>query len=216
MHTEYTAGIEINGSHSYRTFGLHIRSRKIGLPEKKTVFSTVPFMNGFYDFSAIAGEAAWGQREIEYSFDLIADSAIELEEDKAELIAWLASVHDAAILDDDMPGTHFTGSYVSAAFNDDDSGLGSTLTVTFACQPFRTANTVTTVLLPAGETTVTIAGMPVFGTVDCPGGCTIAIREQTQSITGTDVALLIALKPGDNTIMVEGEDAVLHYYAEVI
>lgn len=216
MYSEYTAGIAINGSHSYRTFDLHIRSRKIGLPEKKTVFSTVPFMNGFYDFSAIAGEAAWGQREIEYSFDLIADSTVELEAAKAELIAWLASVHEAAIIDDDMPDTHFTGSYVSAEFSDDDSGLGSTLTVTFACQPFRRANTATTVSLPAGETTVTITGMPVFGTVDCPGGCTIAIRGQTQSVTGTGVELLIALKPGDNIITVEGEDAVLHYYAEVI
>ena len=148
MLSEYTAGIEVNGSHSYRTFGLHIKSRKIGLPEKKTVFSTVPFMNGFYDFSAIAGETSWGQREIEYSFDLIANSAIALETEKAQLITWLASAHDTAILDDDMPGTHFTGSYVSAAFNDDDSGLGSTLTVTFACQPFRKANTATTVSLP--------------------------------------------------------------------
>ena len=216
MHAEYTAGIEINGSHSYDDFGLHIRSRKIGLPEKKMLLGTVPFMNGLYDFSAIAGEAAWGQREIEYGFDLVSASAVELEEVKAELIDWLSNVHDVDIYDDVLPDTHFTGSYASAEFSDDESGLGSTLTVAFTCQPFRKANTVTTVALPVGETTVTVPGMTVTGTVDCEDGCVLTLRDTSQSIAGTGVALLIPLKRGDNVITVAEAAAVLHYYAEVI
>ena len=51
-------GIRINNKHSYGDFGLYLKSRNIGLPEKKSIRQTVPFMNGYYDFSALNGAPA--------------------------------------------------------------------------------------------------------------------------------------------------------------
>ena len=47
-----TDGIRINGKHSYGDFGLYLKSRKVSLPEQKSIRETVPFMNGFHDFSS--------------------------------------------------------------------------------------------------------------------------------------------------------------------
>ena len=60
-------GIRANGKHSYMDFDLFLRSRQIGVPEKKSVRQSVPYMSGFYDFSAINGEPAWGERHRQHA-----------------------------------------------------------------------------------------------------------------------------------------------------
>lgn len=131
----YTDGITINGVHSFRDYGLVIASRMIGLPKKNTVRKTVPFMNGFYDFSTIAGEVTWGEREIEYAFDIVGNTVEEMDIERTEVVNWLCNVHDADIYDDSMPEYHFHGSYDGYTMTED--GEGAQLSVKFVCQPFR-------------------------------------------------------------------------------
>ena len=55
-------GITINGKQSYNDFDLYINERTIGQPQKHSMRQTVPFLNGFYDFTKINGEPSWEQR----------------------------------------------------------------------------------------------------------------------------------------------------------
>ena len=88
-------GIRANGKHSYMDFDLFLRSRQIGVPEKKSVRQSVPYMSGFYDFSAINGEPAWGERPATYSFDVIGSTPEEVETLRDRILAWLCNIHHA-------------------------------------------------------------------------------------------------------------------------
>lgn len=131
-------GIRAGGKHSYEDFGLEIASREIGLPEKKSIRKTVPFMNGFYDFTTLNGAPAWGERQIKYTFDLIGATVEEMDAERTEVINWLCNLHDVDIFDDSIPDYHFRGSYDSYSLSED--GEYVELTVVFVCYPFMLSN----------------------------------------------------------------------------
>src|SRR5690625_3711523 len=64
-------GIEYNGKHSYRDFGLTIAERHIGNPSKIKRKQRVPFSNVEYDFSTIYGDQEYENRELMYKFNVI-------------------------------------------------------------------------------------------------------------------------------------------------
>jgi predicted Ser/Thr protein kinase len=63
-------------------FEASVKERVIHPPKKKSIKKTIPFSNVTHDFSAINGEVYWEERTLEYIFEIIANSAEELEEKK--------------------------------------------------------------------------------------------------------------------------------------
>lgn len=213
-----TDGIRINNRHSYGDFGLYLKSRNIGLPEKKSIRETVPFMNGYYDFSALNGAPAWNERIIEYVFDIENDSPVELDYFVSFFFDWLATVHDADIYDDTTYGYHWHGSYEKAAIQWDDSGTLAEITVSFVVHPFKISNTATVHTLTAGTYTITNPGMAVAPIVSSNASAAIQIGNYVSSIpANTEIRLEIDLARGANTVMITGDGAVtFSFYPEVL
>lgn len=211
-------GIQANGLHSQHDFDLCIKMRNIGLPSKKTIRQTVPFMNGYYDFSALNGSPAWNERKIEYAFDVIADTPAELEDCAAAVLDWLCNIHDTDIYDDTMPDYHWHGSYESCALSYDDSGLAVEISVEFVCYPFKIANNPITITMQAGKHTIVNTGMAVAPIVKSDAVAAIQIGTYVSSVpANTEVKLGIDLERGSNTVIVTGDGSVkFWYYKEVM
>lgn len=136
----FTKGFSINGKHSFADYGLFISRRAIGLPTKNSIRKTVPFMNGYYDFSRINGGDTWGERQISYTFDIVGNTVEETDAECTRILNWLGNIFEADIYDDTMPEHHFHGSFLSATTAESEDGEKSELTVTFVCYPFKISN----------------------------------------------------------------------------
>ena len=139
---------------SYDVYGASMKERKVNEPEKKTIKDTVPFSNMTYDFSAINGEVYWGERILEYVFEILADSPEELEEKKIKFKSWIMNVMNEEIHDPYILDYYFKGTFES--IDADDSEIEkSTIVVTFAAYPYMISNekTAYTVNLTAGNRT---------------------------------------------------------------
>lgn len=213
-----TDGIRINNKHSYSDFGLELKTRKIGLPEKKSIRQTVPFMSGYYDFSALNGAPAWGERTIEYSFDVINNSPAELDFFVSYVLDWLGTIHDADIYDDTTYGYHWHGSYKEANVEWDETGMQAEIMVSFVVHPFKIANTATEHSLTAGTHTITNSGMAVAPFAFSTASAAIQIGNYVSSIpANTTTQLEIDLERGANTVKITGTGTViLSYYREVL
>lgn len=134
-----TMGITINGKHSYTDFGLYLSDRDITLPEVQAVRATIPYMSGYYDFSALYGGPYYGSRTLTYTFDLLADTPEEVEEQVNALTAWAMTAQESNIYDDYNPDYYFIGSYSSAKFTPDSDlpECGGELELKFVAQPYR-------------------------------------------------------------------------------
>lgn len=198
------------GSKSLSDFGQCVASRDTGTPEKKSSTKTVPYMSGFYDFSEIYGAIAFESREVSYSIELIGDDREDLQEQKSELLNWLAVVHDEDIHDEDTPGWHFHGSFDSADWDEDESGESGTLDVTFLCHPFLIADEESSQTVAVGSGTVSNGGMSVnpYASVESGTG-SIKLNGITQGVGTTPIRLTAQLLPGDNAVEVTGADVTL-------
>jgi phage-related protein len=129
----------IGDIHSYDDFDATVAERKVGKPKKKIVKETVPYSNITHDFSAINGEIYWEERELEYVFEIIADSAEELEEKKRPFMSWIMNVMNEKLHDPFIPDYHFLATF--ADIDEDDSEIEkSTITVKFTAYPYMIAN----------------------------------------------------------------------------
>ena len=213
-----TDGIRINNKHSYGDFGLTLKSRKIGLPEKKSIRQTVPFMNGYYDFSALNGSPAWGERTIEYSFDVVNENPVELDYFVSFVLDWLGTIHDVDIYDDTTYGYHWHGSYDKANVDWDDTGLQAEISVSFVVHPFKIANEPKQHSMTAGTYKIYNPGMNVAPIVKSTAVAAIQIGNYVSSIPANqEIKLEIDLERGENTILITGNGTVtLSFYEEVL
>lgn len=206
-------GIMARGLHSLRDFGECVASSNSGTPEKQSVTKTIPYMSGFYDFSALyGGEAAWKPREVEYAFSIIGERS-EVEAKKTILLGWLGNVHNEPIYDDDMPGRHYVGSFSGSEWEAEESGEGGTLTVTFTCHPFLVADEPTSVRLSAGSHTVDNVGQAVRVKAAPEASASVTINGVQQGVS-VETDLSAPLKHGENAVTVTGGPVVLSWYEE--
>lgn len=143
---------------SHDDFSASIALRKIGLPKKKSIKESPPFSNITYDFSAINGEVYWQERELEYVFEIIADSPEQLEELKTAFAGWVMNVMSQNLYDPFIPNYHFIATYEDMDF-DDDEGLEKTaVTVKFMAYPYKISNRpiIYTLSIPANSQITTI------------------------------------------------------------
>lgn len=177
----YKDGITIGGKHSFDEFGLVIAEREIGAPEKKSIRKTIPFMNGFYDFTKLYGSPSWGARTIKYAFDVIGATVEEMEAERLPVVNWLCNVHDEDIYDDALPNYHFHGSFDSLDVSED--GEKVTLTFSFVCYPFLIKNIARVVsAASSGNYTLKNDGQPVRLFVTTDAAATVAVGDRQQSI----------------------------------
>lgn len=126
-------GITINGKNSYSDFGLVISDKTIALPTKKVITDTVPYFNGFYDFSNVQGFNFFDDRYLEYVFDITADTQTELETLYTDVLIWLMDTNQSTIYDTESQKTYI-GSLDK--WNVEEDILYKQLTVSFKCQPY--------------------------------------------------------------------------------
>lgn len=124
---------------SYDDFEANVKEREIQKPKKKSIKKSVAFSNAIYDFTKINGEVYWEERELEYVFEITADTPEELEEKKIPFCSWLMNVHEEKLFDPFIRDYHFI-----ATFDDidiDDSEIEkATITATFTAYPYMIAN----------------------------------------------------------------------------
>jgi len=205
----YNEGITIGGKHSFDDFGLVIADREIGTPPKNSIRKTVPFMNGFYDFTNLNGSPSWGARSIKYSFDVIGATVEEMEAERLPVVNWLCNVHDADIFDDAIPEYHFHGSFDSLSVSED--GEKVTLTFTFICYPFMIKNTPRVVVAASsGSYTLQNDGQPVRLIVTTEAAATVAVGDRQQSIAAgvSDGKTGLIVASGENAVTVTSNGKV--------
>ena len=205
-----TDGIKIGVKHSYKDFGLVIASRNIGIPAKKIVKATIPYMNGAYDFSALNGVPVYEERLLTYGFDIAGATIGEMEVEKAAVLSWLMSAQDVDIYDDAYPDTHFHGSYDNATWTEDDS-QGNILVV-FKAYPFRLANAETVLEFNTAEATRTVTndGYPVQVKINSPQGATATLGGVSYSAGSGEYIHPAFLNSGENEITVKLMDGMTY------
>ena len=130
----------IGNKASYDDFEASVAIRKLNKPKKKSIKETVPFSNVTYDFSAINGEVYWEERELEYVFEIEADTPEELEAKRTAFSSWVMNVQNEEIHDPFIPNYHFIGTYDDIDEDDDESIEKTTVTVKFKAYPYMIAN----------------------------------------------------------------------------
>lgn len=135
-------------------FDASLKARAIKAPKKKTIKETVPFSNVTYDFSAINGEIYWEERELEYQFEIIADTPEELERKKTSFSNWVMNVMEEEIHDPYEPDWHYIGTFGDIDFEDDESVEKTTVSVVFTAYPYKVANELSIfgLVIPANTT----------------------------------------------------------------
>lgn len=211
-------GIRINELHSYHDFKLSIKARSISLPEKKSIRETVPYMNGYYDFSALNGAITWNERTIEYTFDVMADNPQALEIDIGRIVDWLCDVHDVDIFDDTLTRYHWHGSYDTCNVKYDDCGECAEIKVAFVVYPFKIADEPTIYTMAEGQYSIYNTGMIVVPYAYSTSAATVKIGTSIASVPANQKTKLnMDLERGENTVIVTGDDGIeFSFYEEVI
>ena len=134
-------GIEFNGKHSYRDFGITLGVEKsIGYPEKVKIKVKVPFSNIEYDFSEIYGEQTYTPRPLTYTLNVLERNKVNNTEKinvlETQLSNWLMNSNGKQKLyDDAIPGYYFLAE-VEGGLSFNELWNSGTLTVPFTAYPF--------------------------------------------------------------------------------
>lgn len=214
----YKDGIRIAGKHSYDDFGLVLNSREIGYPSKKSIRKTVPYMNGYYDYTMLYRGAAWGERVVTYTFDVIGFTVEEMEAERVEVVNWLCNIHDEDIFDDALPDFHFRGSFDAISVSDE--GEKATLSFSYVCYPFMIKNTPKVRKMAAnGTLSLVNEGQPVPLKASTTASCTVTRGGVKHTIPANvsdyDVFILAGEKT-DIDISISGGEVELRWTEEVL
>ena len=130
-------GVKINGKHN-KEFGIAMESASIGFPAKKKIKETVPFMNGYYDFSTIGsnGEIMYEEREIDITFGIPAQSKEELQFMYSNILEWSVDISKSQLIFDSMPDYYFEGEVTDSSTLEETMAYGK-LQLKFTCEPFK-------------------------------------------------------------------------------
>lgn len=124
---------------SFDEFGATVAERKDVKPKKKSIKESVPFSNVTHDFSAINGEVYWEERSLEYIFEIMANTAEELEEKKQPFVSWIMNVMKEELHDPYIRNYHFIATYDDIDI-DDSEVEKATITVKFTAYPYMISN----------------------------------------------------------------------------
>lgn len=217
----------IGNKASVDDFDASVSARHISEAKKKEIKETVPFSNATYDFSAIDGEIYWEERELEYVFEILANSPAELEQKKTAFSGWVKNVMSENLYDPFTPDYHYVGTFSNMDYADDESMLKTTATVKFSAYPYKVANipTVYTVSVP-GSATVTVnftnnSAHRMTPTIITDMAIIFAIDNARWSIPAGEITSdKIKLKVGTNDVEIQNlseidSNVIVRFYEEV-
>ena len=133
-------GIEFNGKHSYRDFGVTISDKDIGYPDKEKIKVKVPFSNVEYDFSSLYGDQTYTTRNLTYTINVIEKhrnmNTVQVNLIETKLSNWLmGTVGKQKLYDDSIPGYYYLAE-VEGGLDFNELWNHGTLTVEFTAYPF--------------------------------------------------------------------------------
>ena len=213
----------IGDIHSYDDFDASVAERRIIKPKKKSIKESVPYSNITHDFSAINGEVYWEEAQLEYDFEIIADSAEELEEKKQPFLSWIMNVMNAELHDPFIPDYHFKATFDDIAIDDSEIEK-SFITVKFTAYPYMIANEARVFTFPLTTTakTVTIineSSHRIIPTLICDVDCTVVKGNNTVGISGEVTHEYFMLAPGKNSFVIKATGNAgtlqIRFYEEV-
>lgn len=207
-------GIMANGVHSYRDLGFCIAERRIGFPQKEIKKQKIPYMHGAYNFGKMAGEEIYGERTLEYVFEIAEFTTREMEQQKDMIANWLACIFETEITDDFDPDYKFFGSLEKMDW-DENFGEGS-LKASFTVYPFRIARAVTRKTIIGIGNIVNTSVHPVYPILNAPANVTIKVNGNNYAYgSGTTEVEEFVLNVGENIIEVlTGGSVELSYVEE--
>lgn len=232
-------GIEFNGKHSYKDFGLTISEFNIGNPSKIKIQERVPFSNTVYDFSELYGEQEYEERELSYTFNIgYREKAKSFFFYESEVNRWLMTPNKKVILKDDkIPGYYFLAEAVTGPSNE-FKFVGGSLTVTFIAYPFKIAilpegndlwDSFNFILDYAQSTTYLVGGVlkvilvnpgvkTVYPKINATSTMQITKGNKNYSLqAGTTQSYDFTLEPGENKIEISGTGTIsFEFYKELI
>lgn len=220
--------IKIGNKSSFTDFEASVCQRKIGKPKKKSIRETVPFSNIVYDFSAINGEVYWEERDLEYVFEITADTPKQLEVKKQAFATWIMNIGEEELKDPFIDGYHFKATYSDITEEDDESVEKTTITVIFKAYPYMIADypeEYVATLGAGGKTSITIVNnsshrlLPTL-TIDSP--CSITFNGITYTVpAGEYVGDGLWLVVGENLFEISNPstsakcNVKIHFYEEI-
>ncbi len=229
-------GITFNGKHSFNDFGLYVEEKSILAPPKRKILSTVPFMNGYYDFSTIGsnGEQVYDMRNIIVKLALLTPTRQGLYVLYSQVLEWLLDVGQSQLIFDFMPDFYFLAEAQGVPTWDEFVDNGD-LEVTFICNPFKyginlegndiwdTFNFETDISQTVefdvvGTKTVTIynANRFVTPTINCTTAMSIILGGINYNLViGDNVTYGLKLLNGANTIIINGTGHIKFLFRKV-
>lgn len=210
--------LTINNKNSYTDFNLYISKKEIGLPNKKVITQDIPFKNGHYDFSNYLGYPIYSNRNVSYTFDIVAD---DLENEKSKILNWLFNVNNVEIYDSEISEYHFKGSFNNYTYSEDENY--AELTVVFDCYPFKISNNLTSKILSNEINIIEEPDntIPIFYELKSLNGVQSAtiINDNTQQVVSLNSNVFTKInKPMFKTITIELEEdvsVIMQYRKEV-
>ena len=146
---------------SFDDFGASVAKRNRKKPKKKTIKETVPFSNVTHDFTKINGEIYWEEAEHEYTFEMDAPTAEQLEEMKTAFSSWVMNIIQEELHDPIIPDYHYIVTYEDMSFADEDELLKTTATVIFSAYPYKVSNYPRRIEIPYDGTTVAMLSFAI-------------------------------------------------------
>lgn len=138
-----TAGITINGKHSFRDFSALLHKAVRDYPEWYDPTETPPYSSKEYSFGELFGDRVYQYRDIEYIFKF----ALQDERlNELSIIAFIDFIYGLrgqfSIYDDFMTDYHFVGKVAKVQRIDTvgEADGAHMVSVTFHCEAFRKAN----------------------------------------------------------------------------
>jgi hypothetical protein len=213
-------GFTFNGKHLTTDYDCYVSECDMSPPAKKEVKKTVPYMSGYYDFSALYGGPCFEDRKITYTVDVIGNDAADLADKKQELSNWLMPCHRGELTDDTLPAYHFLAECISVEEKED--GDGCEMKIEFSAYPFKITNQIfTESYLPSAQANVVVNNtgtMAVVPVIDCEAAATVIFGGNTYALgAGEQRSHLFTLAPGENTFAITSDGIVtISYQAEVL
>ena len=200
-------GIKIGEKHTYKDWGLKwLTPYKITYPEAKTHVIEIPGADDVLDLTeAINGRVRYGQRQMEFTFEMDDIDYFDFEERRNEIAMYLHGKKHPVTLDTDP--LYYYNARLALDY-DKDEKTGSTLKITGVASPYKynqfssgdewlwdpfnfDTDTVyqSTAIAVNGHRTVPLppTAIPVSPTFTSTESCAVTFNEQTDTIPGGSI-----------------------------
>ncbi|MCI8957345.1 MAG: hypothetical protein HFG29_10335 [Eubacterium sp.] len=128
--------IIFNGINGLDAFDLYVDTIDKKPPEKRENRVSVPMLSGSYNMSKIMGYPIFGDREVIYTCQLIADNSTELDKIVTKINKWLLTGVEGILEDTGTPDYYYRAECTSVIPADNERGYCE-LIITFRCNPFK-------------------------------------------------------------------------------